>query len=359
MGARKFPRVFLLIPSLVVLYFVFCIFHPFLLPISLAIILTTLCYPAFNWICIKLKIKRGWAALITSFGVTAIIIFPIVLLLIQLTGEVRQVYQQFQTYLEQDQLWDLRDLRIHSYLKPFLDWADGYIDLDQIDLARNFAAMLQQGSVFFLRYSTTILGSVLNFFTSFLLMLFTMFFLFRDGPSLVQEIKALTPLSGHHEKLIVGKFREVAGATVLGSLLTALAQGFAGGLVFYFLGIHNVVLWATLMALFSLVPVVGTAIVWVPWALYFFVAGFLLKGIILVVVGVVFVGSIDNLLRPWLIEGRAKMHTLVVFLSIMGGIGYFGIIGMIFGPIIVALGMTFLELYKLEFQKELSKPAPE
>jgi predicted PurR-regulated permease PerM len=103
---------------------------------------------------------------------------------------------------------------------------------------------------------------------------------------------------------------------------------------------------------------VGTGIVWVPWAIFFFLSGSWIRGIILVAGGLA-VGMLDNVLKAILIEGKAEMHTLIVFLAIMGGIGYFGIVGMIFGPIIVALALTFLELYKLEFQQEIAGPKEE
>jgi len=356
MQDRRYGRLLLLIASAVVLYFSFRIFQPFLLPISLAAILASLTYPIFDWTSKKLKGRSGLAALLTVFWVTASIIVPFVVLVFLAAGEVTDVYLQVQMKLQRGDFENIMALEPDSYLRPLVEWVEPYIDLEEIDLAASLTAALQQMSLFFLRHSTSLLSGVFQTIMNFLIMLVTLFFLFRDGASLRARVQTLMPISPTYEQQIVEKFRDVATATVLGNLLTAVAQGAAGGLVYWALGIPNPLFWAFATALFSMVPLVGTAIVWVPWSLYFLATGSLTRGILLILLAVFVVGMIDNLVRPLFIEGRAKLHTLMVFLSIMGGISYFGMLGVIFGPIIVAVGLTFLELYQLEFQPELSEP---
>jgi len=358
MQEHRSVGIFFLILFLVVLYFVFRIFQPFLLPISLAAVLATLCYPVFDWTCRRLRNKRSWAALLTCVWVTASIIIPFVILLILLTGEVTEVYQQFQRRLESGDWQVFLTLQDKPYLKPIADWISQNIDFGDIDFIGSLGAALQQVSLFFLRQSTAILSGLFRVTVDFLIMLVCMYFLFRDGNRLMDVLKTWIPLSEHYNRVIFKKFQEVASATVIGTLLTALAQGVSGGLLYWLIGIPNALLWGCLTALFSLLPVVGTGIVWVPWAIFFFLTGSWIQGIILVVGGLL-VGMLDNVLKAILIEGRAEMHTLIVFLAIMGGIGYFGIVGMIFGPIIVALALTFLELYKMEFQLEVTGPKEE
>ena len=358
MQEHRSVGIFLLILFLVVLYFVFRIFQPFLMPISLAVILATLCYPVFDWTCQRLRNKRSWAALLTCIWVTASIIIPFVILVILLAGEVTEVYQQFQRRLESGDWQDLLNLQDNRFVRPFADWIGQYIDLGDIDLIGSLGAALQQVSLFFLRQSTAILSGLFRVTVDFLIMLVCMFFLFRDGNQLMKMLKTWAPLSEHYQRLIINKFQEVTSATVIGTLLTAVAQGVAGGLLYWVVGIPNPLFWGCLTAFFSLVPVVGTAMVWCPWAIYLFLTQSVLQGIILVAGGLL-VGVMDNVLRAFFIEGKAKMHTLIVFLAIMGGIGYFGIVGMILGPIIVALGLTCLELYKMEFQQEITEPTEE
>lgn len=355
MKERLYLRTFLVIPSLFVLYFVFQIFRPFLLPITLAVILVSICYPGYEMMSRLLKGRSSAAAFLTCLVVVLLLVVPFVLLSLSLAKEVSHVYLEFQKRFEGGEFRDVIQ-QLGPYFQTPVAWVSGYIDLQGIDVLKSLGGVLQQASVFFLKHSTTILSGFAGLVSKFFIMLVTMFFLFRDGARLLQEFKALTPLSSNYEGILVGKLREVTRAVVLGSLLTALAQGFAGGIVFWMLGVSNLLFWSTLMALFSLVPVVGTSIIWVPWAIYFLFTGSFVKAIVLVLLAVFFVGMIDNILRPLFIEGKAGMHTLLVFFSIMGGIAYFGMIGMIFGPIIVSLGLTFLELYKLEFRQELIKP---
>lgn len=356
MQERKYARLFLIAVSAIVLYFVFRIFQPFIVPVSLAVILASLSYPAFKWTSVKLKGRRNLAALLTCVGVTGIIILPFIVLLLLLSIEVTQVYQKLQIKLGGNTAVDFLNPSCYPYLNSIIIWFNRYIDLDAIDIAGNLTRAFEQMSLFFLHHSTYILSRLLETVVKFLIIVLTMFFLLRDGRSFTKELKTWNPLSEYYEHQIVEKFREVAHATVLGSLLTAFAQGFAGGLVYWVLNIPNPLFWAFATAVLSLVPVVGTALVWVPWAIYFFASGSVFRGVFLVITAVLFVGMIDNVVRPLLIEGKTKMHTLVVFFSIMGGIAYFGMIGMIFGPIVVAIGLTFIELYKLEFHQELAKP---
>ncbi len=358
MHERRYGRLFLLVSSLLVFYYVIQIFRPFLLPVALAAVLASLTYPAFDWTNSKLKKRRGLAALITCLWITSLIIVPFVLLLVQLAEEVALIYKQFEAMLAQGGVPSLDELRQHPLLAFLIPWIGGYVDLEKIDLVGGLASTLKQVSLFFLRHSSSLLGELLHLISHFLVMLFTMFFLFRDGSRLHREVQALTPMSEDHRARIIATFSQVASATVIGSLLTAVTQGLAGGLIFWGLGISQPIFWGSLTALFSLVPVIGTALVWVPWTLYFFGSGSVFVAVVFLILFLL-VGLLDNVLRPFLIEGRVKIHSLLIFFSLLGGIGYFGMPGMIFGPIIVALGLTFLELYKLEFGMDSREPPPE
>ena len=356
MEERRFLRIFLIVPSLLVLYFVFRIFQPFLMPIFMAVILAGLCFPAFQWVNRRLRGRTNLAALVTCLGITNLIIIPFVALAVMMAAQAAQAYQELVAALSDGRIQEMMTLRDQPYIGWVFETIDQYIDLDRIDLMGSLASVLQSVSLGALRHSTAVVSGIAHLLTSFLIVIVTIFFLFRDGPALLEQVSDWTPLSDRYEGQIIKKFQEVSSATVVGSLLTAIAQGAAGGLTFFLVGIPNVLFWGTLTALFSLVPLVGTALVWLPWALYLFATGSTTRAIVLVVLSIVFVGGIDNVLRPALIEGKTRMHTLLVFFSIMGGISYFGIVGMVVGPIIMALGLTFLELYKIEFQEELGKP---
>ncbi len=358
MRERRYGRLFLLVSSLLVFYYVIQIFRPFLLPVALAAVLVSLTYPAFDWTNTRLKKRRGLAALITCLWITILIIVPFVLLLVQLADEVALIYKQFEAMLARGQVPSMDELQEHPLLASLITWIGGYVDLGKVDLVGGLASALQQVSLFFLRHSSSLLGGLLHLISNFLVMLFTMFFLFRDGSRLQREVEALTPMSRDYQGRIITTFSQVASATVIGSLLTAVTQGVAGGLIFWGVGIPQPLFWGSLTAFVSLVPVIGTALVWVPWTLYLFGSGSVLVAVVFLILFLL-VGLLDNFLRPFLLEGRVKMHSLLIFFSLLGGIGYFGMPGMIFGPIIIALGLTFLELYKLEFGMDSQEPSPE
>lgn len=349
-----YARLFLLICSLTVFYYVVQIFKPFLLPVALAAVLVSLCFPAFAWIRQRLKGHSGWAAFLTCLGVTALFVLPCIFLLIKLAIQAAQIYQRFQTTLVQGQgmqpFWQQDDSVI---LSAVMDFLQRYVDLDQMGLVGSLASLLEKLSAFLLQHSTILVTGLVSFLTSFLLMLVTMFFLFRDSDRLARELRNLSPLSDFYQQQIVTTFREVSSATVVGSLVTAMIQGIAGGIVFSLMGVSQALFWGTLTGFLSLVPVFGTALVWIPWAIYFMSAVSSIQALVFVALFAL-IGLLDNLIRPFFIEGRVKMHSLLVFFSLMGGISYFGMLGLIFGPILVALGLTFLELFKVEFGQKVS-----
>ena len=211
-----------------------------------------------------------------------------------------------------------------------------------------------QVAEYILEHYTLILGGIGAFVLKFSIMLFSMFFFFRDGEALVRELKKLIPLAPEHEDLLLSKLKEVVYATFLGIFTTGICQGIVVGFIFYFLGISNSILWGTATAMFSLVPVLGTATVWIPLSLYLLLSGAYLKGIILLILGVTVIGLIDNLIRPLIIEGTMEgMHLLMVLFALAGGLLLFGPSGLVVGPLVAAMLITFLEIYKIEFREQL------
>jgi predicted PurR-regulated permease PerM len=171
----------------------------------------------------------------------------------------------------------------------------------------------------------------------------------------LKELQRLSPLRREHEEAIIGKFKEITVATFEGNLLTAILQGAAGGLVFLIFGLPSPLLWAAVMAFLSLVPLVGTALVWGPVVVYYLLTGAVVKGLLLLVLCGAVVGSIDNLVKPLLIRRRAAIPTLWVFVGVLGGVGVFGFLGFVLGPLMVAVLFALIEIYKVEFRKELGE----
>jgi predicted PurR-regulated permease PerM len=154
------------------------------------------------------------------------------------------------------------------------------------------------------------------------------------------------------------KFRAITRATLGGSLATVLIHGTAGGVIFFFFGLPSPLLWGAVMAVLSLIPVVGTALVWAPVVVYYVLTGAVWKGIILLVVFIGVVGTVDNLVKPVLIRRGTEIDTLWIFLSVLGGIGVFGFLGLFLGPFLVTILLVLVEIYKVEFRDELGGNRP-
>jgi predicted PurR-regulated permease PerM len=182
-----------------------------------------------------------------------------------------------------------------------------------------------------------------------ILTLYVAFFFLRDGRRLVDLLIRALPLGDSRERLLLDKFAGVTRATIKGSLLVALAQGVLGGMIFAVLGIQGALLWGAVMVLVSLIPAVGAALIWAPVAIYLFATGDWVSGLILVAFGVGIIGMVDNLLRPILVGRDTQMPDYLVLLSTLGGLGLFGMNGLIIGPLVAALFLAFWEIFIREF----------
>jgi predicted PurR-regulated permease PerM len=214
-----------------------------------------------------------------------------------------------------------------------------------LQLGERLRTQAQQIGIAVLTLATTFTAGVFGFLMDFFIMLVVLFFLLRDSAYFAESLRAISPLSEEQEQLFIDRFRLVTRGTVVANLVTALTQGAASFVIFLSLRLPSPVLWGSLTALFSLVPVVGTALIWAPWTIYLFAVGSPVKAVVFFILQVLIVGSVDNILRPLLMGGGVKMHTLVIFFSILGGIGYFGILGMFLGPLVFAIAIALLEFY--------------
>jgi predicted PurR-regulated permease PerM len=195
-------------------------------------------------------------------------------------------------------------------------------------------------------------GTVLFFFMLFV-MLYAMFFFLKDGRSLLRRILYYMPLSSEDEARMVGKFVSVTRATVKGTLLIGVVQGGLAGIAFAIAGIPGAAFWGTIMAVLSIIPGVGTALVWVPAVVYLLAIGHVGAGIGLGLWCGAVVGTVDNLMRPWLVGRDTEMPDLLILLGTLGGIVLFGAVGVIIGPIVAALFVTVWEIYGTVFKDVL------
>jgi predicted PurR-regulated permease PerM len=232
--------------------------------------------------------------------------------------------------------------RILQQLMPtFPPWLDSL--LARLDL-NNFAAIqervssgLTRGLQFVLAHAFNVGQNTFAFIVDFFIMLYLLFFFLRDGPALAGRIGQAIPLRQSLRRNLRSKFTNVIRATMKGTVVVAIVQGALGGLIFSLLGIHAAVLWGVVMSFLSLLPAVGTALVWVPVAIYLLVTGAVWKGVVLIAYGVLVIGLVDNVLRPVLVGKQTKIPDYVVLITTLGGMALFGINGFVIGPVIAAM----------------------
>ena len=187
------------------------------------------------------------------------------------------------------------------------------------------------------------------------IVLFVMFFLFKDGKIFVNKIENMLPLKPSYRKHVIKRLNSMASAVIYGNLIIAIAQGTLGGIGFFIFGLSSPLLWGVIMIFASLLPYIGTSVIWLPASLFLIFSGYanmetslITKGILLMLYGVFIIGIIDNILKPKLIGDRSGLHPVLVLLSVVGGINFLGFIGVIIGPMIIAALVTFINIYEEE-----------
>jgi predicted PurR-regulated permease PerM len=311
------------------------ILQPFYGAIFWATMLAILFGPMFRRLTLGGRARRTPAALLTTFVIVVLVILPAAILTGMLVQEGLGVYQRVQS----------GELNFASYLQQIIGvlpaWATGWLEqsglTDFATMQERLSAGLMKGVQFFATQAFTVGTNTLEFIVSFFIMLYLLFFLLRDGDRVANRIRSAVPLEHTLQHNLATKFAAVVRATIKGSLVVAVVQGALGGLIFLILGINAPVFWGVVMAFLSLLPAVGTALVWVPVAIYFLVTASLVKGLVLVAFGVFVIGMVDNVLRPILVGKDTKMPDYIVLISTLGGMGIFGINGFVIGPLIAAM----------------------
>jgi predicted PurR-regulated permease PerM len=344
MGKKRVTIIFLTALTLFALYLCYKLFQPFLNPLLSALVIGIVFFPVHTRIQAIVR-RPGLAALCSTILVTLIIILPAVLLLAAIIKEINGLVGLIGQKSDESG-------GLGSYVGQLTDramnWAGQYVDLSQVNLRETLRSRLVGLSNFLFNELTMIVGSVTSFAVDAVITIFTLFFLFREGRSLVRRLAALMPLTPQQvDKLFTGIENTIIG-TVYGGLVVAAVQGALIGLALWAFHLPSPVLWGVVAAFMALLPVVGTAAVWVPAAIYLLATGHWVQAVLLVIWGALIVGSIDNVLRPYLISGRVEMHTLLIFFAVFGGVNVFGFLGLFVGPVIVAVTTTLLTMLREE-----------
>lgn len=356
---NSLPGVFLITCLLLVFGALIYILWPIMTPIFIAAVLVISFYPAYRKLKSIFKGRSRIASLVSCFLVVLIIIVPISLFVVLVASEGVSTYNlidqrmssgEFDQYLQ----WKEGGV-IYEWLGNFKQEIAPVFDIEKLDIKQNIIDISQKLSTYLVSFSLTFAEKFSSFLLGVFVMFFSMYYFFKDGEQLVEKVGYISPLPSVYESELFKKLGSMVKAIVFGVFFTAILQGIVGGIGFAFVGISSPVFWGAAMAFLSLLPVVGTAIVWVPACIVLLIMGNYWSALFLFVWGVLVIGSVDNIARTYLIGGRARTYPLLTFFVILGGVLTMNLKGVIVGPLILMLLMSFLHIYEAEYCKVLKK----
>lgn len=298
--------------------------------------------------------RRGLAAALTVLIIIAIVILPLALVTTSLVQETSALVAKVQS----------GEYNFGNYLQQVLDalpaWATGLIERFNLSnfpaIRESLASGLMKGGQVLAPQALSLGLNTFDFVVGLGIMLYLLFFLLRDGGTLADRIRQAIPLRERQKAALFSTFANIVRATVKGGILVAIAQGALGGLAFWFLGIHAPLLWTVLMAVLSLLPAVGAALVWVPVAVYFLATGAIWQAVGLTLYGVLVIGLVDNVLRPFLVGKDTKLPDYVILISTLGGIEVFGLNGFVIGPLIASMFMAIWQIFAARRTEQIAIP---
>jgi predicted PurR-regulated permease PerM len=340
---------FLLVLLFFSLYLCFLIFRPFVHTIILAVLLAAAAQPLQSYLARVFRQRKTLAALVVMTVATFLIIIPILFLLSALVAQALETVRYVNDWISAGNLQRFLE---RPEIAGYVDWLRTHLQITQLRESDLTSDLLQVGrgtARFLLERGAGLLGDLGSLMFYFFVMLFLAFYLVRDGSAMLGQVKGLSPLRSEQNERIVRQMKAVGRSVLLGGFLTMLCQGVAGAIGFAIVGIPAF-FWGTVLGFSSLVPVVGTALVWIPAVAYLAAVGEIKGAIFLSLWSIVVVGSIDNFLRPFLMRGEGKMSTLYLFLAIIGGVKYFGMAGILYGPLILGLASVMLAIYRVEYR---------
>lgn len=318
--------------------------EPFLTPFIAATALAVLCYPAHVRLLRRIR-RPNVAAGISVAWVTILVLVPATLLVIVLTREAGDLYRVLADKSSAGGGWA-------EWSASVLHKGISYVGIKSEDTQEQIqAGLIQRFKTLdgvLLRWGQAMITNLVSLIGTAVITLFTLFFLFRDGPRLKRELERGLPLDPGVARRLFSEVGQSVVANFYGIGAVALVQGSLTGLIFLVLGLRSPVLWGAAAAMFSMIPLVGPAIIWAPGAVALGMGGSWVKAAIMTGFGVGVIGLADNFIRPYVISGRVNLHPLVVFVSLLGGAQAFGFLGLFIGPAAVTVAMAVYELLQSE-----------
>lgn len=346
-GLKYFLLVFL-----ISIFFFGRILWPFWSILVLAFLLTNLFRPIY--IFISRKLPDQLASVLTCLLIIAIVIIPLVFFVVALTDEALSLYS-----------WG-RDSRVGLKLQIFLQESPFILQIqDQLkevgfefnpsQVTDAFSYLVKNGGLLLYNQAQGWAANILQFLFLFFIMVLVIFFLLMDQPKLVAYMIRLSPLPEDENHLLINKFHQIANAILKGNGICGVIQGILGGVVFSILELNSPLLWGSIMAILAFLPIFGIGLVMIPTALFLMLSDRLNEGIFLFVFYLILSFSVEYFIKPKMVGTQVKMHTLLVFLAIIGGLSVYGVLGIIYGPLIITAFLTLSEIYLKRYDERIQR----
>jgi predicted PurR-regulated permease PerM len=335
----------LILAAIVVGYLCFLMAQPFLVAIAWAAVLATLLEPVHRRVLERLS-RPSLASLLTCIIALLCIIFPLILISVAIGRELARAIQPSDTSI------DMRELLV-SKLDIVTAWLRDHFGIDQESIGKSVSGL----GTLALNQTSSIVGGAAGFVFNLVIVIFTLFFFLRDRTAILDAVRRLLPLSRTNADEVLYVARDVIRACMLGGGAVSLAQGTLAFIGFWIIGVPSPLLWGVATSAFSFVPLVGAAAIWVPMTIVLAIGGHYGQALFLGLWGGLAISLVDNLIRPIIIGDATKLHTLLIFFSILGGIRVFGFLGLVMGPVVLAIGIALIEIVRREMAETESERA--
>ncbi len=329
------------------------ILWPFWSILVLSFLLASLFRPIYSFLN-NYRISATFASILTCALIVFIVFIPLLFFIGTLSSEALSLYQwgrdagvglKIQTFLYNSSLVS----RLQIYLQEI------GLNFEPAQLTTTLSDLVKTGGFFLYNQISSWAGNILQFLALFVIMILIIFFLLIEQEKLVAFIIRLSPLPDNEDRLLIAKFEEIANAILKGNIICGLIQGIVAGSVFALLGLNAPILWGCVMAFLAFLPIFGIGLVMIPAAMILAINDRTGAGLFLLLFYMLLSFSIEYLLKPKMVGGQVKMHTLLVFLSLIGGLSVYGILGIIYGPLIVTAFLTLADLYLARYDFSLQR----
>ncbi|MGD7654646.1 MAG: AI-2E family transporter [Verrucomicrobiales bacterium] len=326
---------------------------PFIKPLFLAAVFSGIMTPLYRRLAVWFRGRKKLASVATIILLLLVVIGPLSGFVTLIATQAIEISNEAIPWVKQ-QIDPANPNRLDfgQQLADKLPFAREMLP-EQGDILEKFGGVIQALGKFVVNNVSKLTAGAAGFFLSLFVMLYAMYFFLIDGRKIVDRILYLTPLGPVEEGHMLDRFTSITRATIKGTLVIGLVQGTLGGLGFYFAGLQGAAFWGTVMAVLSIIPALGTAIVWVPGVIFLLATGHVTSGIVLAIYCAAIVGTADNILRPILVGKDTEMPDLLVLIGTLGGIFLFGVVGIIVGPVICGLFLTIWDIYGQTFKQAL------